>query len=247
MTLQYGFYKARITGAPKMRKKHIPQQHETQYHMHITLQVSDAAPWDCAINVGTDDSHDLLRYRLRQDYDHPVLPTLQAAPDGYNDLTGRHGLPALDFLQSDILTAGTGTGAWLDSDKMNDGVLEATTHFQPVASLEAALVRAVEDQAAVYAFGRTYRGGDLGIHDIHMNQGSTGPHFHNGGDDTTDHNDIWQDGALLINYTDGTWAAYFTAFTQQIVPTDNEGNPTDDGHEINDSDPGSARAAAATV
>lgn len=243
MTLQYGFYKARVTGVPRMQKKYIPQQHETQYHMHIKLRAGDTPPWDCAINVGTDDSGDLLRYRLRQNYSHPVLATLQAAPHGYSDLTGKHAMPALDFLRSDILTADAGTGAWQDSDQMDDGVLKETTRFQPVASLEAALIKAMNEEATVYAFGRTYRGGDLGIHDIHMNQGSTGPHFHNGGDDATDHNDVWQDGAILINFKDGAWTAYFTAFTQQIVPTDNDdGNPQDGGHEINDSDPDSAGA-----
>jgi uncharacterized protein YukJ len=72
-----------------------------------------------------------------------------------------------------------------------------------------------------------------------MNQGSTGRHFLNEGNDDTDHNDVWQDGAILINYPDGTCTACFTAFTQRIVPTDDAGNPVNGGHEINDSDPGS--------
>jgi uncharacterized protein YukJ len=39
---------------------------------------------------------------------------------------------------------------------------------------------------------------------------------------------------------DAGWAAYFTAFTQQVVPTDALGNPADGGaHEITDADPGS--------
>jgi uncharacterized protein YukJ len=244
MTLQYGFFKAHVTSAPAMRSKYISEQQETQYHMHVTLQALDSqgnpiTPWDCAINVGTDDAGDLLRYRLIQNFSHPICATLKAAAQGYTDLTGQHALPALDFLRTDILTWGTGTGTWQDSDVMNNGVMSSTTTFQPVASLEAAFDQAVKTNAHVYAFGRTYTGGDAGIHDIHMNQGSTGRHFLNEGNDDTDHNDAWQDGAILINYPDGTWTAYFTAFTQQIVPTDDAGNPAAGGHEINDSDPGS--------
>jgi len=244
MTLQYGFFKAHVTSAPAMRSKYIPEQHETQYHMHVTLLAQDSqgnaiTPWDCAINVGTDDADDLLRYRLVRNFSHPICTTLKAAAQGYTDLTGQHALPALDFLRTDILTGGAGTGTWQNSDVMNNGVMSSTTTFQPVASLEAAFDQAVKTNADVYAFGRTYTGGDAGIHDIHMNQGSTGPHFLNEGNDDTDHNDAWQDGAILINYPDGTWTAYFTAFTQQIVPTDAAGNPVDGGHEINDSDPGS--------
>jgi uncharacterized protein YukJ len=244
MTLKYGFFKAHVTSAPTMRSKYIPEQQETQYHMHLTLQAVDdqgkaTTPWDCAINVGTDDANDLLRYRLVHDFSHPVCATLKAAAQGYTDLTGNHALPALDFLRTDILTAGAGTGTWQDSDVMNDGVMSPTTTFQPVASLAAAIDQAVKANADVYAFGRTYTSGTPGIHDIHMNQGSTGRHFLNEGDDDTDHNDVWQDGAILINYPDGTWTAYVTAFTQQIVPTDDAGNPVDGGHEINNSDPGS--------
>jgi hypothetical protein len=35
------------------------------------------------------------------------------------------------------------------------------------------------------------------------------------------------------------WGAYCTAFTQQLVPTDNLGNPAKKSHEITDRDPGS--------
>jgi uncharacterized protein YukJ len=249
MTLKYGFFKAQITGDPTMRDK--PMGHgadqETQYHMHITLSAGDGTPWDCAINVGTNQENDLLRYRMVSNFSHPICVQLQQAAPGYTDLTGQSALPALDFLRSDILTAGNGTGDWQNSDVMNNGVMNSTTEFQPVAALNAALDKAFDTRADVYAFGRTYTGGDSGIHDIHMNQGSTGAHFRNDGTDDTDHNDIWQDGALLINYPDGSWAAYFTAFTQQMVPTDDQGNPKPDSHEINDSDPASELAATAAV
>lgn len=241
MTLQYGFFKANLADAnpPAMRAKFIPQQHETQYHLHITLQAAQEQPWDCAINVGTDDANDLLRFRLVQDFSHPVCQTLRAAAPGYTDLTGTQALPALDFLRSDILVGGAGTGNWRDSDVMDEGAMRSTTTFQPVALLEAAFDRAMATHADVYAFGRTYTGGDAGIHDIHMNQGSNGFHFLNNGSDNNDHNDVWQDGAILINFPDGTWTAYFTAFTQQLVPTDGRGNPERGAHEIGDGDAGS--------
>ena len=242
MTLQYGFYKAQLGGTPFVQKKLITHHDETQYHLHISLSAPNNPLWDCAINIGTDDRNDLLRYRMVTNFSHPVCDTLLAAMQGYNDLTGKHSLPALDFLRSDILTAGNGTGNWQNSDVMNDGVLTLSTTFEPVATLEAALAKAAADEnACVYAFGRTYTQGGAGIHDIHMNQGSTGSHFQNIGNDSNDHNDVWQDGAVLINYSDGTWAAYFTAFTQQVVPTDDMGNPEQgSAHEINDSDPGTS-------
>ena len=35
------------------------------------------------------------------------------------------------------------------------------------------------------------------------------------------------------------WAAYFTAFTKQMVPTDKLGNPVNNAHGIDDGDDGS--------
>lgn len=44
---------------------------------------------------------------------------------------------------------------------------------------------------------------------------------------------------MLVNLGEPEWAAYFTAFTQQKVPTDRLGNPVANSHRIQDSDDGS--------
>jgi uncharacterized protein YukJ len=44
---------------------------------------------------------------------------------------------------------------------------------------------------------------------------------------------------VLVDTGQPEWAAYFTAFTQQLVPTDNLGNPDSNSHPIGDNDPGS--------
>lgn len=72
-----------------------------------------------------------------------------------------------------------------------------------------------------------------------MNQGSSGGFINNGHDDHNDHNDVWQDGAVLVDLGEPEWAGYFTAFTQQKVPTDGRGNPASGSHGITDSDDGS--------
>lgn len=79
MSLRYGFAKARISGAPVLKSK--PFGHEMQYHLHVPLNVGGAA-WDAAINVGTDDSDDLLRYKLVFDFQHPIIETLASMPAG---------------------------------------------------------------------------------------------------------------------------------------------------------------------
>ena len=228
MALNYGFVKCKVISKPVLKSSR--HKREIQYHLHATLQVG-ADHWDTAVNVGTNDADDLLRYKMVFDYHNPILDSLKAADAGFSDLTGVGDLPAFDFLRSHVLDE---TGPWRDSDVM-DGSADA----EPVASLKKLLNRAHSEHADVYIFGRTYTGGDLGIHDVHMNQGSSGGFVNNGVDDHNDHNDLWQDGAVIVDFGQPECAAYFTAFTKQTVPTDDLGNPSPGSHEIENADAGS--------
>jgi uncharacterized protein YukJ len=224
MTLQYGFVKANMTSPPRLQSKTVQHDsfEEMQYHLHFGMDV-DGESWDIAANVGTDNANDLLRYKIVDDFRHPLIQTLRQAPAGKTDLTSTDRLPALDFVRSGILS---GTGDWLDSD-----VLDGSASKQPVAALKPLLEQAFTNQNSVYVFGRFYPGGN-GVHDVHMNQGSRGRYIHRQGNDRNDHDDIWQDGALMIDFGEGNWVAYFAAFTNQTIPTDGLGNPLPGGHSV---------------
>jgi uncharacterized protein YukJ len=220
VTLPYGFVKAKLVSLPVMKGSRRP--HETQYHLHFSLLV-DGANWDVAVNVGTNDADDLLKFKLAYDFRHPIIATLGAAAPGAQDLTDQDELPALDFLRSELLTD---TGKWRDSD-----VMDGSDIPEPAASLKRLLTRAKQEKLDVYVFGRFYSEGN-GIHDTHMNQGSTKGFIHRVDNDSNDHNDIWQDGAVLVDLGEPEWAAYFAAFNQQMVPTDDLGNPKPGGKTI---------------
>jgi uncharacterized protein YukJ len=234
MKKDYGFVKCKLASDQiPLKGSTNHQTHETQYHLHPALSVSDGQggveDWDSAINVGTNDSDDLVQYKIVNDFHHSITGTLQGSPDGFNELSDVQKLPALDFLRSDILAE---TGPWRSTDPM-DGDESA----EPIKSIKRMLVRAYNSHADVYLFGRLYDQGGSGIHDIHMNQGSQGKHFFNDGSDK-DGNLVWQDGAVIVDF--GTsWTAYFAVFTQQVVPTDNLGNPAPGAHPISVADDGS--------
>jgi uncharacterized protein YukJ len=213
VTLAYGYIKAKIASKPALKPSR--HSHEIQYHLHFNLLVA-GANWDVAINVGTSDADDLLKYKLAFDFRHPVIQTLAAAEAGTHDLTGQTALPALDFMRSDLLT---GTGKWRDSD-----VMDGSDSPEPSASLKRLFTKAHQQNFDVYVFGRFFTDGN-GIHDTHMNQGSTKGFIHRDGDDSNDHNDIWQDGAVIVDIGEEEWVGYFAAFNQQLVPTDALGNP----------------------
>ena len=121
MTLPYGFVKAKLTSLPRLQSKQVNAHgaEELQYHLHFSLDVNGAS-WDTAVNVGTDNASDLLKYKIVQGFKNPVAETLRAA-QGAVDLTGKTALPALDFLRSSILE---GTGAWLDSSVLDGGAAQ---------------------------------------------------------------------------------------------------------------------------
>jgi uncharacterized protein YukJ len=231
MPLVYGFVKGKVAGQARLKGTRRP--HETQFHLLVDLDVDSGGgteTWQAAINVGSNNSNDLLKYRMVFDFHHPIRDQLSAAPSGFSDLTGQQALPALDFLRSDILAA---TGSWRDSDP-----IDGSDQAEPTPTLTRLLERARQEGAATYVFGHKFVDG-VGIHDVHMNQGSTGSLLNNRQDSNKDHNEPWQDGAVIVDLGDDQWAGYFTAFTQQIVPTDELGNPVDGGHPIDNSDPGS--------
>lgn len=232
MALTYGFAKCRIASDPVLRSSH--HKNETQYHLHATLELTDedgsTQQWDSAINVGTNDSDDLLQYKLIFDFHHPIVAKLKAATSGFTDLTETAELPAIDFLRSDVLVE---SGPWRTSD-----IMDGSTHVEPVASLLRLLRNAKARNFDVYVFGRKYNDG-LGIHDIHMNQGSQGSFLNNGVDDHNDHNDIWQDGAVIVDNQQPEFAAFFTVFTQQQVPSNKLGNPDANSHPVTVLDDGS--------
>jgi len=220
VSLAYGFVKAKIISDPVLKATR--RRHETQYHQHFNLLV-DGAKWDVAINIGTNDGDDLLKYKLVYDFRHPIIQQLANAPAGAHLLTGQTALPAIDYMRSDIFTA---TGDWRDSD-----VMDGSEFPEPGASLRRLFVGSRQSQADVYIFGRFYSEGN-GVHDTHMNQGSTGSFIYRSGDDSNDHNDVWQDGAVFVDLGQPEWAAYFAAFNMQLVPTDDLGNPTPGGKTI---------------
>lgn len=221
MTLPYGFVKAKMASEPHLKPSR--HHHEIQYHLHFSLLV-DGGNWDVAVNVGTNDADDLLKYKLVFDFRHPIIQMLASAEAGPQDLTDKDALPALDFLRSTDLLSNT--GKWRDSD-----VMDGSDQTEPVASLRRLLTRAHQESRDVYIFGRFYSEGN-GIHDVHLNQGSTSSFMHRAGDDSNDHNDVWQDGAVMVDLGEPEWAAYFSAFSQQLVPTDELGNPLPDSITI---------------
>jgi len=101
----------------------------------------------------------------------------------------------------------------------------------------------------VFAFGSVFDGTNPvaadhtfntngGVHDIHMNQGNPAGNF-------SADNGVDQDGGLIIQTGDTTFAGIFLAFQSQLIPTDSHGNPLPGAKPIQPADTGGNTAIQA--
>ena len=80
MALTYGLIKCKLkSGSVLKASRH---KNEIQYHIHTTLQSNDG-DWDSAINVGTNDADDLLKYKLIYDYRNSLIGQLKLMAQGF--------------------------------------------------------------------------------------------------------------------------------------------------------------------
>ena len=146
---------------------------------------------------------------------------LTALDVGYKALPSKPGGLALDFLRSGVVKTGSMKPLPPDLPGANNDLKDL---------LETAVLKAMQQEGSViYALGAKW-GPEVGkpdqyfqfspgngIHDIHMNQGSSGKYRQDNG--------TFQDGALFVAYPGGKWGAFFIAFQSQSFKTDDHGNP----------------------
>ena len=99
------------------------------------------------------------------------------------------------------------------------------------------LSKAQSHNATIYVYGERFDN-PLGMHDVHMNQGSNAHTANNNGRLLNSSDGVYQDGCILFQYKDH-WEAIFLAFQSQSWCTDDvNGNKMDEcfifNHRTND-------------
>ncbi|WP_395725811.1 DUF2278 family protein [Nakamurella sp.] len=178
-----------------------------------------------AVNVLSQLAPSELLFLADEKFDHPLLPGLAGLPDGFTAIVRAPGGAALDYIRANLfdrtaLRALPATEPGPDNDLAD--------------SLDHYVHRALGDpDARIYAFGERWGPENgkpdkvfgftpgNGVHDIHMNQGNSGPF-------TTD-DGVWQDGGLMLHFPGAQqWVGVFLAFQSQAWHTDDvTGHGTD--------------------
>lgn len=193
-----------------------------QYY-HGNLRVATPAGiYHCAIDVDSKSVPNGVLWKVVE-LRAAMLKGVQDLPDGWHVLATTSSSGALDYLRNPDLRprrpgclAGT-AGRYLPFVRSAGRELpwKEGVSTDALADLEPL----VDSAARVFVFGEPFHGGGLGVHNIHQNQG----------DPITSkwsrENGIWQDGATLVQRSDGSFAVFCNKFATQASETDAAGRP----------------------
>jgi uncharacterized protein YukJ len=210
----YGVLKCHVIERKLEQEKASPH-----FQIHVKDEQQD---YRIALNVKSVQAPFDLLYFVDDKFQHPITDRLGKLDFGFHPLPSKPGDLALDYIRGNLF----------DVTKMKPLPFNLPGVDNDLNELiDLYIQRAIDSKdAVIYAFGEKWGPEDKsdkifgfrpgnGIHDIHMNQGSTGKFQ---GD-----NGIYQDGGLLIHYPSrNQWVAAFFAFQSQSFHTDDRtGNP----------------------
>lgn len=201
-----------------------PDNFGRYFHGHITIRISGGQTIDSAIDVNKPDGG--VQYFHPTRLDPARFNPVSALADGYHQLARNASSGALDYKRNPLISEPLGCGAlffaffnWITGghqDIWSDNV--GTTALDHLESMFAS----PGTVSKVYLFGAPYpvphAGSPQGMHDVHCNQGDpAGPFQHLDA--------IWQDGGVIVKYTDTHLEGFFVKFETQTLNTNDQGLP----------------------
>lgn len=184
---------------------------------HYRIFISDGnQTFKAAINVGSSSKvvaeklpgvpASFLLVRLDRNYQHPITDALAKLPLGFTTVEKKQDSIALDYIRRNLFDPADMEIIPTAKDGDNNDL------FDTLSSIVEKNVN--NKNVEVYVFGSKFTQGEIGIHDVHMNQGSLDKSFKK--DDG-----IYQDGGLFFHFKQqNKWIALFSAFQSQCWHTD---------------------------
>jgi uncharacterized protein YukJ len=209
-----------------LKGKAIETKKGTGKSPHFQILVSDEELlYRIAVNVESQEPPSDVLYYVDEDFHHPIIDLLEPMPKGHHLLDKKPGGSAVDFIRGNLFDTSLMKPLPYDIPGADNDLNELVQKYVAKAiSMES---------SSIYAFGERWgpekaRDGYFGfapgngIHDIHMNQGSSAAFMKYDG--------VWQDGCLIIHLPDeNKWIGIFLAFQSQCFHTDDV-----QGHRIPD-------------
>lgn len=189
-------------------------------HLQVLLEIDSGTRYWMTVNIRS--GQDQVFYSINENYQHPITELILKADllQGFTALDKKPNGLSLDYIREQLTDLKQMDELQKAGDSEDEGIANMLT------SQLVNVMRAPD--ARLFIFGSKFDDGarfssfdlPIGIHDIHMNQGSQGSHASSNG--------IYQDGALLAFYpSERRWSAVFLKFASQAEKTDDSGNPAE--------------------
>lgn len=189
-------------------------------HYQVLVEDENKIKYRIAINVEAEEYPSEVLYFVSEDFKSENITELPKLKSGFTEIDNNVPNIALDYIRGNLFDPSQMVPLAARVDGPDNDLNEKIQYY---------IAGAIENDAIIYAFGQKWGPEknksdryfkfkpDNGIHDIHMNQGSTSHWIEDNG--------IWQDGGILI-YFEKTkkWLGIFLAFQSQSWCTDNNGN-----------------------
>ncbi|MFN6569584.1 DUF2278 family protein [Dendronalium sp. ChiSLP03b] len=184
---------------------------------HYRIFISDGTKtYKAAINVGSTSKvlaeklpgipPSYLLVKLDLNYQNPILAELVKLSFGFTSIEKKPNTVALDYIRKNLFDPAEMEIIPTTKDGANNDIFD---------SLSGIVEKNINNKnVEVYVFGSKFTQGEIGIHDVHMNQGSLDKKFKK--DDG-----VYQDGGLFFHFKQqNKWIAMFSAFQSQCWHTD---------------------------
>lgn len=205
-----------------------PDSYGRYFHGHITISIPNTtgglSNFQSAIDVNKPDGG--VQYFHPTNLDSTKFANVNSMADGYRKLSSNDSSGALDYKRNPLISAPLGCLSiivffinWLTKGSQQvwtDNVgTDALNHLEGMFANPRNITK-------VYLFGAPYplpySNVPQGLHDVHCNQGDPPGQFQ-----ALD--GIWQDGGVIVKYTDGHLEGFFVKFEMQTLNTNDQGLP----------------------
>jgi uncharacterized protein YukJ len=216
----YGVLKGRA-----VERKMELEESSPHFQVHIKANQQD---FRLAINVKSVQAPFDLLYFVNDNFKHPITDQLDKLNSGFNEIKPsdrKAGGIALDYIRGNLFDVKQMKPLPFNKSGADNDLNDLINLY---------IQRAIASpNAVIYAFGERFGPENIkdkifhflpgnGVHNMHMNQGSSGKF--------QQYNGVYQDGGLIIHFpARNQWVAVFFAFQSQSFHTDDvHGNPLPD-------------------
>ncbi len=212
-----------LSGVLTKVERDTPDNQGNWFHVKLEVQTPDGL-YQCAIDVDSHDSAVGVEWKTIVLRPNEWTQTTGLA-DGFHILASSSESGALDYIRDFRFQPNPGCIFVKKPGPLLEWISNLIKRMIPDwnqgnnEDAATALEDMLEVGQRIFVFGEPFTYGGLGVHNIHQNQGDPID------SQWADENGVWQDGATIVQRSNGSLLAFLNKFSSQSYKTDENGHP----------------------